>query len=276
MGRLGEEFRITLITNDPALAERADAAGVDCIGVDIERLSKSARQKKLSNARISDHELADLKTLRSAVRRGALFARLNSLHEGSKREVEMAIANGAAALMLPFFTSAQEVDKFIRLVDGRANVVLLLETAAAIVRLHAILDVSGINEVVVGLNDLHLSTGIANQFELVASDLMTMVSDLVRARGIRFGFGGLARAADEALPIPSDLVLAQHALLLSTSSWISRSFFTPSSDLIDLGLEIALLRDRLSYWGSQSRSELLAQRDALRRHLRTQDLCQTN
>ena len=36
------EFRFTLITNDPALAGRADAAGVDVIGVDIERLNKSA------------------------------------------------------------------------------------------------------------------------------------------------------------------------------------------------------------------------------------------
>ena len=79
----------------------------------------------------------------------------------------------------------------MRLVDGRASVVLLLETAAAVVRLHEILAVAGIDEVIVGLNDLHLSSCVSNPFELVASDMMTMISDVVRARGLRFGFGGL-------------------------------------------------------------------------------------
>jgi hypothetical protein len=268
MGRFGDEFRFTLITSDPALAEHADAAGVDCIGVDIERLNKSARQGHVPNARISDHELSDLGALRSVARRAAMFARLNALHDCSKREVESALAYGATVIMIPFFTTCEEVDRFVRLVDGRAQVVLLLETAAAAVRLHEILAVSGVDEVMVGLNDLHLSIGLANPFELVASDFMTMVSDLVRGRGIRFGFGGLARAGDDGLPIPSDLVLAQHARLASTSAWISRSFLGPASDSIDLGFEIARLRDRLSFWASQPPSELLAQRDALRRQVR--------
>jgi hypothetical protein len=108
-----------------------------------------------------------------------------------------------------------------------------------------------------------LSTGVSNHFELVASDLMTLISDLVRAQGIRFGFGGLGRAGDENLPVPSDLVLAQHGRLNSTSAWISRSFFD------DLGAEITRLRDCLSFWAAQPPSVLLAQREALRRHLRS-------
>jgi 2-keto-3-deoxy-L-rhamnonate aldolase RhmA len=106
--------------------------------------------------------------------------------------------------LIPFFTTCEEVERFVRMVDGRAKVVLLLETTAA-VRLHEILAVSGIAEMMVGLNDLHLSIGLANPFALVASDFMTMVSDLVRARGIRFGFGRLARGGDDGLPIPSEL-----------------------------------------------------------------------
>ena len=65
MGRFGDDFRFTLITNDPALAARADRAGVDIIGVDIERLNKAARQGHIKRARISDHELADLATPRA-------------------------------------------------------------------------------------------------------------------------------------------------------------------------------------------------------------------
>lgn len=263
-----DAFRLTLITNDPALAGRADRAGVDVIGVDTERLNKSARQGHIRDARISDHELSDLKRLATEVRAAALFARLNPLHDGSKDEIENAVANGASVLMLPYFSSTREVEGFVRLVDGRAKVVLLLETAAAVVRLHDILAVAGIDEVMVGLNDLHLSMAVANHFELVASDLMTTISDQVRACGLRFGFGGLARAFDDRLPVPSDLVMAQHARLSSTSSWISRSLFGSDPPSVDLAAEVARLRERLAYWFAQPKDVLDEQRDALRRHLR--------
>jgi hypothetical protein len=263
-----QDFRLTLITNDLALAGRADRAGVDLIGVDIERLNKTARQSHIPDARISDHELSDLARLAPAVRIASLFARLNPVHEGSKDEINSAVAHGAAVLMLPYFFSASEVEEFVRLVDDRAKVVLLLETAAAVVRLHDILAVAGIDEVMVGLNDLHLSMAVANHFELVASDLMTMISDAVRARGLRFGFGGLARAFDDRLPVPSDLVLGQHARLSSTSAWISRSLFAPAPASVDLAVEVARLRERLAYWFAQPKGILDEQRDALRRHLR--------
>ena len=268
MARFGDEFRFTLIANDPALAARADEAGVDRIGVDIERLHKSNRQGHIATARISDHELSDLDRLVPAVHRAALFARLNSSHAGSAKEVDAALAHGARVLMLPFFTTANEVDCFVRLVARRAEIVLLLETAAAVVRLHDILAVPGIDEVMVGLNDLHLSASVTNPFELVASDLMTMVSEAVQGRGLRFGFGGLARAGDDALPIPSDLVLAQHARLGSTSAWLSRSFFGPAPSSVDFDIEMARLRERLTFWAAQPPAALLSERDALRRRLR--------
>lgn len=265
----GNPFVLTLITRDPALAASADAAGVDRVGVDIERLNKLNRQGHVANARISDHELRDFEALTPVLHNAAVFARLNTLHNGSKGEVEEAIARRAAVLMLPFFTTAHEVDQFVRLVDGRTRVVLLLETASAVARLHEILAVPGIDEVIVGLNDLHLSMGLANHFELVASDVLTMLSDRVRERGLAFGFGGVARPDDDSLPVPADLVLAQHARLKSTSSWISRSFFNSLPPQFDFAAEIARLRRRLAYWAAQPSSELLRQRDRLRSHLKS-------
>jgi hypothetical protein len=257
---------LTAITRDPAAAARVDTAGVDRIGVDIERLNKHTRQGHAPGARISDHELADLAGLARVVRRAALFARLNPLHDGSRGEVEQALSHGVTALMLPYFSTAAEVETFVRLVAGRAEVVLLLETAASVVRLHEILGVPGVGEVIVGLNDLHRSTGVANHFELVASDLMTLIARQVRSHGIRFGFGGLARVDDVSLPVSPDLVFAQHARLGSTSAWLSRSFFR--GDDLDVSREVARLRQRLSHWGTRTRRELLAQRDLLRRCLR--------
>jgi len=258
------DFVLTAITDDPILAGRCDAAGVDRIGVDIERLHKRARQGHLPAARISSHELAALPALARVVTQAALFARLNPLHDGSAAEIAEALAGGARVLMLPYFTHAGEVQRFVRLVDGRARVVLLLETAAALVRLHEILAVDGVDEIMVGLNDLHLSMGVANPFELVAAELMELVSTAVRARGLRFGFGGLGRAGDETLPVPADLVFAQHARLGSRAAWLARSFFAGLPPEEPLGPEIGRLRTRLAHWAEQPASALAHERDRLR------------
>ncbi len=268
MARFGYDFCFTLVTRNPGLAHLGDAAGIDRIGIDIERLGKSARQNGMVSARISDHELSDLGLLAPSVQRAALFARLNPLHAGSRQEVEAALLGRATVLMLPFFKTAAEVDEFVGLVGGRAKIVVLLETMPAVVRLHDILAVSGIDEVMVGLNDLHLSAGITNRFELIASDVLMTVAQAVRAQGIGFGFGGVARLGDQSLPIPADLVLAQHVRLGSTSAWISRSFFNSGLQTIDVGIEIARLRERLSFWAAQPETALLAQRDTLRRLVR--------
>jgi hypothetical protein len=259
---------LTAITRDAELARRADAAGIDRIGVDVERLFKRERQGHIAGARISDHELDDLAALGRAVRRAALFARVNALHAGSRDEVDAAIAAGASVVMLPFFTGPSEVERFVRLVDGRARIVLLLETAAAIVRLHEILEVAGVSEVMIGLNDLQLSAGLGNPFEVVASEVMTAIARQVLDRGRAFGFGGLARVDDASLPVPADLVIAQHARLGSTSAWLARSFFGANPDCLDVGGEVTRLRDRFAFWSQQPRDALDSARDRLRRHLR--------
>ncbi|KAF0173354.1 MAG: aldolase [Hyphomonadaceae bacterium] len=264
---MSSPFVLTAIIADVERAARCDLAGVDRIGVDIERIGKHARQGSVPNARISDHELEQLEALRPVVQRAQLFARLNPLHDGTGAEVDRAVACGAQVLMLPYFTSAHEVETFVRLVDGRAAATLLLETAAAVVRLPDILAVDGVAEITVGLNDLSLSCGLANAFEVLASDMMDHISAGVRKRGVPFGFGGVARAHDEALSMPSDLVFAQHPRLGSNAAWLSRSFFGPNPDEIDIAAEVAALRTRLEFWRAQPADMLSQQRDEMRRRL---------
>ncbi len=71
--RFGDDFKLTLLTDDPGLAADADAAGIDRIGVDIERLGKAERQRCHAGARLSGHSLEDLEQLSRRVRRGRLF-----------------------------------------------------------------------------------------------------------------------------------------------------------------------------------------------------------
>ena len=240
------EFVLTAITDHPGLVQVLDAARVDRIGLDIERIGKSARQGHVEGARISEHRLEDLATVAANVRNADVFIRVNPIHAGSRFEIDRAIELGAAVVMLPYFTEARAVAQFVDLIGGRARPVLLLETAAAAARVREIVEVPGVAEVMVGLNDLHMSLGLVSPFEVVVSDLMETIARRVLDAGLRFGFGGLARPDDSALPVPPDLVYPQYARLGATSAWLARSFFRSGNATSEVPAEVARLRERLS------------------------------
>ncbi|MGD9946390.1 MAG: hypothetical protein AB7S98_24500 [Burkholderiaceae bacterium] len=154
----GNDFVLTLFTADPALAAAADAAGIDRIGVDLEAIGKQARQGHL-NTWISDHHVEDLPRIAAVLRRASLFARCNPIHAESAAEIDALLGLGVRVLMLPYFRSAAEAERFIRLVDGRAHPVLLLETAAAAAEVDELCRIDGVREIHVGLNDMRLSLG---------------------------------------------------------------------------------------------------------------------
>lgn len=163
--------------------------------------------------------------------------------------------------MLPMFTTVQEVETFLRLLDGRAHPVLLLETAAAAAIVDDICRVGGVTEIHAGLNDLRLSLGWPSHFHVLISDLLVGVSERIRQAGITFRVGGLGRAGDTSLPISSDLVYPQLPRLGATGSLISRVFF--STEPLDLRLEIAKLRQALDRYAAAPEAELAARRQAL-------------
>ena len=76
------DLRLWHWTDDVAEALAAEAAGVDRIGLDIERLGKAERQAGLASW-ISPHELSALPALRATLGRAQLFVRVNMLHPDS-------------------------------------------------------------------------------------------------------------------------------------------------------------------------------------------------
>ncbi len=247
----GARFRLTLITADPVLAQAADRAGVDRIGLDLERRGKAERQAG-AGARLSDHDWADFTCIAPALKRAALFARLDPLSAATPGDIARALEAGARVLMLPYFHAADEVDRFVRLVDRRAKVVVLLETAAAALRIREVLAVPGIDEVMFGLNDLRLQFGVRSHFEVLASPLMdALAAEAHRAR-LKLSLGGLARADDATLPIAPDLVYAQFPRLGATGAWLARSFFHALPPGADIGEAVAALRHRLDHWVAAS------------------------
>jgi hypothetical protein len=252
-----------MLTTDPALAAAGDRAGVQRIGIDFEHLGKADRQAG-HDLRLSRHGWADLSAVAAVLRRAKAFARLNPLHDGSAEEVETALACGARVLMLPFFRTAAEAAGFAALVRGRAEVMALVETAAALVRIREVIAVPGIDEIMIGLNDLRLQLGVANNFEVLASPLIDGVCRELRGDGRPFSIGGVARSNDAAMPVPSELVHAQYPRLGATGSWIARSFFKGLA-IEDLPAAVATLRSELSAWAARDAAALEAARVELAR-----------
>ena len=248
-------FLLTMLWSaDPALAARADRAGIDRVGVDLESIGKAERQRGLGT-HVSSHRIEDLDALRLAVRRGELFCRVNPIHAGSRDEVEDVLARGVDVVMLPMFTTAAEVATLVALVRGRAKVVPLVEHRLAAEAIEAIVAVPGLDCVHVGLTDLALSMQVANRFSLLASTVVDRVASVVRSAGLRLCIGGIGRAQDDALPIPTDLVYAQYAVLGATGALVSRSFFGPDPASVDLEAEVRRCRERIAHWQHASAAE---------------------
>lgn len=225
------------ITNDPAFAQRCEALGGFRVFVDLERMGKAERQAG-RNTFISAHQLADVGRVRAVLRRTRLMVRVNPLHEGTRAEVDAVLAQGADCLMLPMFEDAPQLRAFGAIVAARVPIVPLLETAAALRCVEDWIATPGIEEVFVGLNDLHLSLGCRFMFEPLADGSVERVGRLARQQGLRFGFGGIARLQEGQLPGVD--VLAEHLRLGSGSVILSRTFHRDSE--MDFEREVAALR----------------------------------
>jgi 2-keto-3-deoxy-L-rhamnonate aldolase RhmA len=163
------------------------------------------------------------------------------------------------------FSTAGEVERFAAVVDGRAEVVLLLERAAAAHAIDEILALDAVGEVHVGINDFALDLGLPNRFLALTHPLTDRVAERVLAAGRRFGIGGIGRVGDAGLPLATDLIYAQYARLGATAALISRAFLLPDPDRVDLATEVARARLELAAWSLRNDSDLLLARDELAR-----------
>ena len=220
-------LNLMYITNKPAVAKIAEEVGVDWIFLDMEFIGKDSRQGGLDTVQ-NHHTVEDIKNIRKAITKAKLLVRVNPIHEAltdypsSKDEIDAAIQAGADILMLPFFKTVKEEGQFIRFVGGRAKTLLLLETVEAANLIDDILKVPGIDMIHLGLNDLHLEMGMKFMFQLLADGTVDKLGDKIKAKGIPFGFGGLATLDGGALP--GSMVLKEHYRTGSSMVIVSRSF----------------------------------------------------
>lgn len=214
------------ITNNPELAKEAYAGGVSRLFVDWEIHNKQARQGHLDTV-ISHHTFDDAVQIRKAVPKGELLIRLNPIHENTDEEVEQALSAGANLIMLPMFYHLDDIVNLSNMVNGRAGIVPLIETAESLDLVESLVHISGVYELFVGLNDLHRALNMKFMFEPVANGIMDRVANVARTNNVRYGFGGIARI-DEGL-VTGKMVLGEHIRLGSSSVILSRTFYRDDS-----------------------------------------------
>lgn len=240
-------LNLMYITNSPDIARIVENAGVQRIFIDMEYIGKTDRQGGMDTVQ-SHHTIEDIRAIKAAVKRSKLMVRINPIHDAteiycsSKDEIDGAIEAGADILMLPYFKTVKEVKAFIDLVGGRAKTLPLVETPEAVACIDEILALDGLDEIFVGLNDLSLGYGKKFMFELLADGTVDKLCGKFRAKGISFGFGGIAALGKGVLP--AERVIAEHYRLGSTCAILSRSFCNTGiitdlkqiKDIFDTGL----------------------------------------
>ena len=255
-----KQFKLMILCDDPKSAIDAQNAGIDRIFYDLEYIGKAERQHGRNTVK-SNNSIDNIPAIRKVVTTSELLVRTNPIHAYSQAEVDKAVEYGADILMLPMVMDHHDVEQYVAMVGGRAKVCIMIETAAAMARLDKILAVRGVDEIFVGLNDLHITMGLSFMFELLSGGLVEYIAEKCNKAGIPFGFGGIARIGEGDLP--SDYILGEHVRLGSQSVILSRTFkgvvgVDANAHAINLKEEVDKVRGKMvqiSQWNSDDYKE---------------------
>ena len=251
-------MKLMLLTGDPVFAQKAEECGVDRIFLDLEYINKADRQKG-RNTFITQNTVADVLPLRKVLAKSELLVRVNPINPLSKSEIDAVCDAGADLIMLPMVYDAEDVKTFVNLVNGRAKTVPMIETTQAMSRIDDILAVDGVDELYIGLNDLHIGLGLTFMFEVLSGGLVDYMAEKIKAKGIPFGFGGMGKIGEGILP--ADSILAEHYRLGSSSVILSRTFRNEvdaeGKPQLDLDVEIAKIRAKEQEFSNWTKKQFM-------------------
>lgn len=213
-------LKLMYITNNPEVALIAEKYGVDRVWIDLETLDKAERQP--GDTVKSNHTIDDIKKISPLLTTSEMLVRINPWNKNSKEEIEQVIEAGAQNIMLPMWRSVDEVKEFLNTINGRTKNILLLEHKDAIECLDEVLKLDGVDEIHIGLNDLHLSYGLRFMFQCLSNGTVDKIIEKISKTNIPYGFGGVAKIGEGTLP--AERIILEHYRLGSTGVILSRAF----------------------------------------------------
>jgi 2-keto-3-deoxy-L-rhamnonate aldolase RhmA len=230
-----DPLELLLFTTDAVFARQAERAGVDGFLVDWETRGKVERQSG-RDMEINTDTADDLARLVEAVQ-APVTVRINGLGPESHAEIDLAISIGAARLMLPMARTADEVARFLDLVNGRARTIVQIETQQLIDDLKALAGLPW-DAAYIGLHDLMLSRAASSMWHAVLDGTVEQIFRRLGDR--RVGFAG-ATVIGGGHPIRFTQILQELARLGAQLTFLRRSFRREIQDR-DLTAEIDAIR----------------------------------
>ncbi|MGL5094126.1 MAG: aldolase/citrate lyase family protein, partial [Planctomycetia bacterium] len=211
-------LELYLFTADVELARVAEKAGVDGVIVDWENVGKETRQKGY-DLQLNRDTPAEVRRLADAVG-FPVTVRINRLSGGTAQEVQTALDHGARRLMLPMAESAGEVERFLRIVAGRAETIIQVENQTMAAAVGDLRDLEW-TSVYIGLNDLMVSRGGVDLWEAVLDGTVERLFTALAGR--RVGFAGVT-VVGGGRPIPFVNIFSEMARVGCRLSVLRRSF----------------------------------------------------
>ncbi len=248
-----------MIVSTPDIAKYMEKFSNVTLFVDFEVLGKEDRQGHLDTVK-SDMTLEQLKPIRKAAPNSKILARINPINQNTFNEIESVIKYGADSIMLPMFSSFDEVDNFFRIIDGRVLGIPLFETSASITLLPEIISKIPLKQCHIGLNDLHLDQQKNFIFEPLADGFLEKPAKLLRKSNIKFGIGGIAKVGDGL--VPAENIIGEHTRLGSKAVILSRSFNDNKTnikdflDSINIEKELEKITILIKHYNSIDKNEL--------------------
>ena len=233
-----------MIISNPDIAKFVADYDNVTIFVDLEVLGKKERQGHLDTVK-SSLKFSDVIDIRKAAPNSNMLVRINPMNINTKNEIDLVIKSGANSIMLPMFSSYEEVHTFIKMVDGRAKAIPLFETSRSIEILPEIISKLELEQLHIGLNDLHIDQGKNFLFEPLSDGFLEKAAEAIDKSNIKFGIGGVARAGDGLLS--PEYILGEHVRHGSSVAILSRTFHKNAETVdqlinsIDFNLELKKL-----------------------------------
>lgn len=231
-------FDFVLFEHNPARVETAVAAGIRSFMVDCEWKGKKERQTG-ADTEISPTNIENIREV-TAIPYAKAYCRINRAGSWTASEVECALQNGAARIFLPMVESPEEVEAFLRYIDGKAEAAILVETQKALKYLDELAQLP-LDAVYIGLNDLAISRGARSIFASIADGTVEKICEAFYS--VQHGFGGVT-VLDEGCPVPCKMFMQEMARLNCSFSFLRRSFHK-NIDGLNMEKEIQKLH---SFW----------------------------
>lgn len=149
-----------------------------------------------------------------------IICRVNNDFEGTTEpQIESAIINGANSIIIPMVEDAKQIIRAISAIQGRAKLIIMIESQAGVENLEALVKCK-FDAIYVGLNDLSISRGGSSLFEPLSDGT---VKRIIATSKVPVGVGGVTDPSLGEL-VKSEYIIKKYAELGVKFSVLRRSF----------------------------------------------------